>query len=557
MLNNLKITARLLIGFGVLVLMMAAFSAATLFSGQSIEDAFETMRHSQTNQMLDDKLVKHLYIARMNIYAGLATGEEVRWTRAHEALSVASQTQAQLLGQVQEPARKAMVVQLGNLITEYNKSAFKLQQFKTTNTSLESPEAQAILSEAGKAAIDIDQTGQSLQEALEASNTSRAEETTAAITRLIDIAMIVGGLSLALGILLSVSISRSIIAPLGLIVGNVQRLGRGEIDQPVPGSHRHDEFGPLAAAIEQWRQSLLAAEERKRQDQADLAAREARQARVMEATSRFEGMIVSLLERIKQAAEHLHHASDNLSANAEQTKRQSNAVSEATEIASANVHSVSAAGSQLTAAINEISAQVQRSAAIARSAQLEAEESTRKVAGLQESAQKIGEVVNLINDIAAQTNLLALNATIEAARAGEAGKGFAVVANEVKHLANQTGRATEDIATQVASVQAQTQEAVEAIDRIGETIVSLNEMATIIAGAVEEQGAAASDIARNVQEASNGTQEVSRNIQGVAHAAGETTHMAEGVFSSANSLLEESATLEKAVHGFLDEMRRA
>ena len=557
MLNNMKITARLLIGFGLLVLMMAALSGVTLFSGHSIEDTFESMQRSQSNQILDDKLVKNLYIARMNIYAGLATGEEIRWTRAHESLAAARETQTQLLARVVEPERKALVVQIGNLITSYETTAFKLHEFKTANTALESPEAQAVITEAGKAAIGIDQTGQSLQESLDATNKARADETTAAIASLINTALIIGGISLALGAFMSISISRSIIGPLGQIIASVQRLGHGQIDQAVPGTSRHDELGPLAAAIEEWRQSLIAAEARKRQDEADMATREARQLRIQEATGRFESMIVSLLDRIKQAAEHLHQASNDLSANAEQTKRQSNAVSEATEIASANVHSVSAAGVQLTAAINEISSQVQRSAAIARSAQHEADESTRKVAGLQESAQKIGEVVNLINDIAAQTNLLALNATIEAARAGEAGKGFAVVANEVKHLANQTGRATEDIASQVASVQAQTQDAVDAIRRIGETILNLNEMATIIAGAVEEQGAAAADIARNVDDASAGTQEVARNIQGVAHAAGETTEMAHGVFTSANSLLDESTTLEQAVHGFLEEMRRA
>jgi len=557
MLNNMKITARLLIGFGLLVLMLAGLSAFTLFSGSSIEETFGALRNAQSTQIIDDKLVKNLYVARMNIYAGLATGEEVRWTRAHDALAASREAQSKLVALVQDPVRKAMVVQIGNLISTYEATAFKLHEFKTNNTALESPEAQQVLQVAGQAAIGIDQTGQSLSESLEAANVERAEATTAAISHLINTAMIIGCISLILGIMLSISISRSIIAPLGVIIASVQRLGGGQVDQAVPGTERHDELGPLAAAIEQWRQSLIAAEARKQQDMAEMATREARQTRVLEATSRFETTIVDLLARIKRAVEHLHNASDTLSANAEQTKRQSNAVSEATEIASANVHSVSAAGSQLTAAINEISEQVQRSAAIARAAQQEAEESTRKVSGLQESAQKIGEVVNLINDIAAQTNLLALNATIEAARAGEAGKGFAVVANEVKHLANQTGRATEDIAAQVASVQAQTGEAVDAIARIGQTIDSLNEMATIIAGAVEEQGAAASDIARNVNEASAGTQEVSRNIQGVAHAAGETTSMAEGVFSSANSLLDESQTLEGAVHQFLKEMRSA
>ena len=180
-----------------------------------------------------------------------------------------------------------------------------------------------------------------------------------------------------------------------------------------------------------------------------------------------------------------------------------------------------------------------------------------KVQGLADAAQKIGEVVSLINDIAAQTNLLALNATIEAARAGEAGKGFAVVAAEVKSLANQTAKATEEIGTQVAGIQGATKDSVEAIKSIGKTIGEVNEIATTIASAVEEQSAATQEIARNVQQAAKGTQEVSSNIAGVTQAAGETGTAATQVLGASGDLAKQSEALREQVDRFLAKIRAA
>ena len=351
---------------------------------------------------------------------------------------------------------------------------------------------------------------------------------------------------------------RRLSMPLAELAVAVDRLRSGDSNTPVSETAwPQDEIGRLASATEQWRLSLVASLVRQGEEQAEFLARGVRQRRIDDATSRFDLSIVAMLAKIKTATEYLHKSADTLSANAEQTERQSAAVAAATDQATANVETVSAAGTELTASIGEISRQVIQSAATSRAATNEASEAMTKIAGLAASASKIGEVVSLINEIASQTNLLALNATIESARAGEAGKGFAVVANEVKHLAGQTGRATDDIAAQINAVQAETQAAVAAIEGIARTISDINEMSTSIAGAVEQQGAATGEIARNVEEASQGTREVAGNIAQVALAASQTGQMAQMVFNSANDLLAESEALELAVESFLAEMRVA
>ncbi len=380
---------------------------------------------------------------------------------------------------------------------------------------------------------------------------SQAEETVklAAMTAMTVLVLVVIQVSFAL-------VRRRVIGPLKVITTQVAAMARGELDHRFQVPYR-DEIGEIGVALEVFRENAIERRRLEELRQAEMAARDVRQRKMEEATRRFDATVVSMLGKIKSAVERLHSSADTLSANAEQTQRQSSAVSAATEQASANVETVSAAGTELMASIQEISRQVQQSACTAKEASAEAAETTRRIGGLAEAASKIGEVVNLINDIASQTNLLALNATIESARAGEAGKGFAVVAHEVKNLAGQTGRATEDIAAQISSVQAETQAAVKAIAGISQTIGHINEMATAIAGAVEEQGAASAEIARNVEQAANGTREVSTNIAGVAQAAAETGRMAQGVFQAANGLLAESETLEHEVERFLADVRDA
>ncbi|MBK1664824.1 methyl-accepting chemotaxis protein [Rhodospirillum rubrum] len=353
------------------------------------------------------------------------------------------------------------------------------------------------------------------------------------------------------------AISRSITRPITAMTGAMGDLAKGNLDVAVPALERRDEIGAMAKAVEVFKRNSQERQRLEEREKADAARAEARQRKIADSTRRFDATILTMIAKIKAAVEQLHSASNALSANAEETGRQSGAVAIATANATANVETVASAGAELAASIEEISSQVQQTATITRSATDEMAEATHKIGGLSEAAQKIGEVVGVINALASQTNMLALNATIESARAGEAGKGFAVVANEVKALAGQTARATRDIATHIAAVQGEAGAAVSSIAAISGTIARINEFTAAIAGAVEEQGAATAEIARNVDQASQGTREVATNVAGVAEAASQTGRMAQGVFQSADDLQSESATLEREVERFLKEVREA
>jgi methyl-accepting chemotaxis protein len=232
-------------------------------------------------------------------------------------------------------------------------------------------------------------------------------------------------------------------------------------------------------------------------------------------------------------------------------------VASAAQQSAANVQTVSSATEELSSSSQEIGSQVSESAKIARSAVDEIASANQQVLGLAEAAEKIGGVIDLIQDIAAQTNLLALNATIEAARAGEAGKGFAVVAQEVKSLAMQTAKATGEIGEHIVRVQGETKDAVTAIGSIGSTISRIDEIAASIASAVEEQIAATGEISRNVQEAANGTQEVTQNISGVSDGAQQTGAAATQMLSAVRNLSRQGATLREKVDRFLADVRSA
>ena len=270
----------------------------------------------------------------------------------------------------------------------------------------------------------------------------------------------------------------------------------------------------------------------------------------------FERNMKQVVDTVASAATELQSTAQGMEITAQSTSQQSMTVAAAAEEASSNVQTVASAAEELSSSISEISRQVSQSTQIAGAAVAEVDGANQKVQGLAEAAKKIGEVVALITDIADQTNLLALNATIEAARAGDAGKGFAVVASEVKNLANQTARATEEISAQIGGIQTATQDAVQAIGSIGGTIGKMNEIASAIAAAVEQQGAATQEIARNVEQAAAGTQDVSSNIVQVTQAATETGHSAGEVLVAAGELSKQSEVLGSEMKDFIVEMRK-
>ena len=270
----------------------------------------------------------------------------------------------------------------------------------------------------------------------------------------------------------------------------------------------------------------------------------------------FENTMKVVVQTVSSAATELQVTAQGMESTAHATSDQASAVAAASDDASSNVQTVASAAEELSASIAEISRQVATSTRIAGDAVSEVDGANQKIQGLAEAANKIGEVVALITDIADQTNLLALNATIEAARAGEAGKGFAVVASEVKNLATQTAKATEEISTHINGIQGATVEAVSAIKSIGGTINEINEIAAAIAAAVEEQGAATQEIARNVEQAAAGTNQVSANIGSVTEAASETGAAAGEVLSAASELSVQSEKLSGEMDSFVIEMRK-
>jgi len=357
--------------------------------------------------------------------------------------------------------------------------------------------------------------------------------------------------------LVLVLLTRRIVSPVIAMTGVIERIARHDYRDALPAKDRTDEIGRMAVAIEALRQGAIAAE---RLAAEQLAAKETglRRATAVETSCReFDASIRQMLDAVDAAGTEMTTTANGMTATAERTARQSSVVASASDEASANVNAVAAATEELAASVSEIGRQVDQSARVAAEAVERTARTNTSIEGLASAAQKIGDVVKLINDIASQTNLLALNATIEAARAGEAGKGFAVVASEVKSLATQTARATDEIAAQIGAMQVSTGEAVVAIKEIGEVIKRVNDVSTTIAAAVEQQGAATREIARNAQQAAKGTAEVSNNISSVTQAADETGAAATHVLDAAKSVAAQSENLRRRVDSFLGSIRAA
>ncbi|MEI7607219.1 MAG: MCP four helix bundle domain-containing protein, partial [Rhodospirillaceae bacterium] len=563
MLNNLKIGAKLIAMQSVTLVLLIVIGVSGIFGMSRIKEGLRTVYEDRTiclvqlSHILDD-----IHRMRSNVLLIAATSPATAAAvteRSLQRIADADQDQKKqwkdYTSTYLTPEEQALADDFAPKYKAYERK--RTVTLEAVTAGIRGERIDALLADA---ATSFDATRDALGKLIALQERVAEEEYTSASSlydRLHSGGIALIAIAIATAALLSLLGFRTIAGRVKTMTAAMQELAKGNNAVAVPSVGQGDEIGAMADTVQVFKDNALAMERmRADQERQKLETEREKRETLQKLANQFESSVRGIVGTVSSASQQLQGTAQSMSANAAQTNRQCSIVSDAAEHASANVQTVAAASEELTSSIHEISRQVTESTKMAAVAVEEANRTNATVASLVEAAQKIGEVVNLINEIASQTNLLALNATIEAARAGEMGKGFAVVASEVKNLANQTAKATDEISSQIGEMQSVTGNAVEAIRSITTTIRRMNEIATAISAAVEEQGAATGEIARNVHEAANGTQQVSSNIRGVVHASEETGAGARQTLAAADNLSHASESLAGEVERFIGTIRR-
>lgn len=556
MISRLKISAKLLLSFGLLNLLVAALNVFTVNSVTETGELITATLRARSNQSKILMIDTEMNAIQMHIWKGMATDNQKEWDQSKEIRANLLKRFESLAATTKDPVRRAKGIETGKLFSAYLSTIDKIEAQHKADDSLDSPTIKALFEEATAGSAKVAAAAESMS----ADYNTIAEERSAKVTKMVEDlnfwTIVIGGLCFLIGMLMWWLTSRSIATPLRHMTGAMDSIAAGDLDTAVPSVERQDEVGAMAKALQVFKENALQVEAlRREQELATKRSAEERRAALNKMAESFEASVMGVVRIVASSSTEMQATAESMSSTAQETAHQASGVAAAATQATANVQTVASAAEELSASIADISQQVGQAERISKEAADESAQASTMVQALAEATDRIGGIVQLINDIATQTNLLALNATIEAARAGEAGKGFAVVASEVKNLANQTAKATEEISDQISTVQQNTQKAVDAIKSIGDIIARVQGISESIAQSVQQQSAATNEIASNIHQAAQGTQDVSHNIEGVTRAAETTGASASQVLSASSELAKNAETLDREVRTFITNIK--
>ena len=542
------------------MLVIASLSTYSINSAHDTRAAYGTAFRRVNNETLDQRVEKRFLEARLNVWKTLATGDDTYRAKVEENLKLTRERIEQLKASTLDPQRHEGVQSMEAAIADYAAKAAKVLTFKGANQALMTPEGKQAIADMNAASEQLTRTADPLAASYESAAEQAKTEASEGLDLTISISLIAGVASMLLSLALSFFVSRSIVNPIRAITDAMRTLAGGDLSVRVPDGERH-EIGAMAAALRTFHEQavenrrLVTEQERSRE-----AAETAKKQALLEMADTIEREAGQAVEKVRQLCGSMAATAKSMATTAARTGANASDTAAAASQTLATAQTVASAAEQLTTSIAEITRQVAASSSVSRNAVVAGDSARESIAALSLQATQIGQVAQIIADIAARTNLLALNATIEAARAGEAGRGFAVVASEVKQLASQTARSTEEISRQINAVRDATGSAADAVGRIVSTIGEIDRISTSVAAAVEEQGAATAEIARSVNETASAANQVSQRTDDVRSAAEETDGQATEVRQSAE-LLESAVenlriSVNRAVRTSADEVNR-